>query len=62
MVRVAQQRLIRLCRLGGHHRATVAVARHGKTRRHVVAQECDVGVVRAVGDRIVPPAQLLSDK
>ena len=52
MLRAAQQRMITGLRcLGENHGAAVVISRHGKTRRHIVAQERDIGTVDAVRDR-----------
>ena len=56
MLRIGQQRLIhRLRCLGDHHGAAVVVARRDKTRRHVVAEERDLGAVDAVRERQCTP-------
>ena len=49
MLRMGQQRLISGFRgLGDHHGAAMVIARHGKTRCDVVAQERDFGAMGAI--------------
>ena len=59
-MRIAEQRVIigRHC-LGEHHGATVVITRHGKTRRHIVAQERDIGIMGTVRERQCTPGLLL---
>ena len=52
VMRIAKQGLIVRCsRLGKYHGATVVIARCGKARGHIVAQERDIGAVDAVRER-----------
>ena len=56
MMRIGQRRLIPgLRRFGDYQGAAVVVARRDKTRRHIVAEERDLGAVDAVGKRQCTP-------
>ena len=63
MLRTGQQRLIAGLRgLGDQHGAAVVIALHDKARRHIVAQQRDIGAwVPSVSDS-VPPVWLLFGK
>ena len=51
MMRIAQHRLIIvLSYLGKRRDGTMVIARHGKHRRHIVAQQRDISVVDALRD------------
>ena len=57
MLRIGQQRLIhRLCRLSQHHGAAVVIALRDKTRRHVAAQERDLGAIGPIRERQGTPS------
>ena len=55
MLRIGQQRLVAGLRCLGDHGAAVVVARHGKTRRHIVAQERDFGALGTIRKRQCAP-------